>query len=560
MIELILLFLILVSIILSAGFFLSKLILINRYNSLEIYELGFLGIFFYTFLSTFLHLFFSLNEYLNLFIALFFFSYCFYSNFFTINNILKSKKNLLITLSFIIVIFMTIKYRPNGDYGFYHLPYIINLINEKVIFGLANIQVQFAWNSSWLNFSSMMYFPLTELKGTQLTNSILFFFILLFFFNETILNKNKINLSRYFIIFFSFYVIIKFSRVSEHGFDFPANFFLILSFYYFIKFFEQNEKEGIIKNFNLLMIFSLISITIKLSTFISPLLVFLSFLRILKKKINLKVFIRTFFLCGIFLLVWLTQQFIYSSCLVPFFEFTCLKSTIWFQNGLPEALYDATGAVNKSYREYLGDLTKKQYIEDFNWVNTWLKRNKIELLEHFAALIIPIFVLLIINLKNLELNLNKKTQLINFKFLLLLILSLGLFGLLIWFTRSPVIRFGIPYLYIILFFLIIVFLSSILNLKKINGLRLVLVLCLIFNFTKNIKRINNTSHQDSYFPSVLEVNYSNKEINNFNINYPDPIIISSQSRLCWSIPFICHIGKGENLKIEKKYNYIIIKN
>ena len=49
------------------------------------------------------------------------------------------------------------------------------------------------------------------------------------------------------------------------------------------------------------------------------------------------------------------------------------------------------------------------------------------------------------------------------------------------------------------------------------------------------------------------------KINEFTVNYPSPVEISSQSNLCWSIPFICHIGKGNNLEMQKKYNYLIIK-
>ncbi len=452
---------------------------------------------------------------------------------------------------------MTIKYKPNEDYGFYHLPYIVNLINEKAIFGLANLQAQFAWNSSWLNFSSMMYFPLFNFKGTQLTNSALFFFIILFFFKELRETENKFSLSNFFIIFFSFYGIIKFSRVSEHGFDFPANFFFLLAFYYFIKIFETNKNIKIIKYFSLLMIFSLISISIKFSTFLSPILVLIAFIKIIKNKIKLKKFLKPFLICCIFSIFWLSQQFIYSSCLVPFYEFTCLKTSSWFQNGLPQALYDVTGAVNKSYNQYNGDLTKEEYIKNFNWVKTWLARNQIELLEHFAAFIIPIIVLIFLNIKNLNIKLDFKT-IFNFK-ILFLIGIFGFLGFLVWFTRSPVIRFGIPYLYILLFFVVIFFTDKILNLRKIKYLEIIFILCLTFNFVKNTKRIMFDIEQDGYFPKILKINFSQIEINDFNINYPDPIEVSSQSNLCWSIPFICHIGKGKSLKIEKKHNYLIIK-
>ena len=49
-------------------------------------------------------------------------------------------------------------------------------------------------------------------------------------------------------------------------------------------------------------------------------------------------------------------------------------------------------------------------------------------------------------------------------------------------------------------------------------------------------------------------------INGYKVSYPDPIEVSTQSKLCWSIPFICHIGKGENIKITKLNNYLLIVN
>ena len=76
----------------------------------------------------------------------------------------------------------------------------------------------------------------------------------------------------------------------------------------------------------------------------------------------------------------------------------------------------------------------------------------------------------------------------------------------------------------------------------------------------NLLRINNIEFYGSYFPKILEINYSKKEVNDFIINFPDPEIISSQSRLCWSIPFICHIGKGNNIEIYKKNNYLMVIN
>ena len=79
---------------------------------------------------------------------------------------------------------MTLNYKPHEDYGFYHLPYIINLVNEKIIFGLANLQAQYAWNSSWLNFSSLLYLPIMKFKRYTIKQFYIIFFYSIIFFKR----------------------------------------------------------------------------------------------------------------------------------------------------------------------------------------------------------------------------------------------------------------------------------------------------------------------------------------------------------------------------------------
>ena len=181
MFELLIFFLLSILITLFSGTLASNILFKKKSNLLSLGEIGLIGITFYTFLSFLIHFFFPLNTTVNFIIA-----FSLLISFFLFNNFKSIKKSLseekvFIFISFLIVLIMTIKYKPNEDYGFYHLPYIINLISEKIIFGLSNIQPQFAWNSSWLNFSSLFNLPLMELKGILLSNSILYFFLLIFF-------------------------------------------------------------------------------------------------------------------------------------------------------------------------------------------------------------------------------------------------------------------------------------------------------------------------------------------------------------------------------------------
>jgi len=450
------------------------------------------------------------------------------------------------------------KYKPHEDYGYYHLPYIINLVSEKIIFGLSNLQPQFGWNSTWLNFSTLLYLPLLEIKGTQLSNSILLFFVFYMFLKELFSFNNKNKLSFLFIILLSSYVIIKFSRISAHGFDFPANIYSLLSLYYFIKIFEEKNTSNINKYFILILCFSLFAITIKLSAFATPILIIFIFLLINKKK-DLIIFIKSpLIFCFMFFLLWILQQFIFTGCFIPHFEFTCIQTVEWYTNDISNMISGLTGAVNKSFNTYEGDLTSIEYVQNFNWINTWFERHKIELIEHFLAAIIPFIILIIFNIKSSSNDENDILKsLINMKLFFIFISLFTIFGLVIWFTKSPVIRFGIPYLFSLIF-LISILITQILKINFKKGLYFVIILSVVFNISKNIDRIIKNNSKN-YWPHILNIDYSTKLQNGFEINYPNSKTNSHKAKLCWSVPYICSVSKGENLQFDKKFSYMFVK-
>jgi len=556
MIEIFLSLILLIFLVFISGFILSTSLFKLNYNDLEFYEIGLLGIIFLVFLSFVFHFFIPLNELSNsLLFILLILVFIFKINKIVFQNFLFHRK--LIFISFLVIFIMTLKYKPNEDYGYYHLPFIINLVSDKIIFGLSNLQPQFGWNSTWLNFSSIIYLPILKIKGTQLSNSILLFFVFCMFFKELHKTNNKKNISYLFILILSFYVIIKFSRISAHGFDFPANIYLLLSLFYFIKVFEEKNIHKINKYFILISCFSLFALTIKLSTFAGPILFIMTILIMYKKKIDFKKFKLPLIFCFFFFLLWVIQQFIFTGCLIPHFKFSCFSSLVWYTNDISKMISDLTGAVNKSFNLYKGDLSQAEYLQDFNWVSTWFERNKIELLEHLAAGLLPIIILCLINIRNLSNNDNKSFQLIKQKKLLLISLSFfTIFGLLIWFLKSPVIRFGVPYLFsfIFLFLVLLVHLTKI-RFKK--GVLFIFTLCLVFNLSKNLNRITK-SDSDTYWPEILNITYSTKLKNELKINYPDSKETNPKTKLCWSIPYICSISKGKNLIFDKKFSYTFI--
>ncbi len=542
---------------LFAGKILSNFLFKKDQRILELHELGFLGLILFTFISFFAHFFFPLNYFTNSFVILTIIV-LFVINFEKNIKIFKSINLKVLSISLIIIFIMTLKYKPNEDYGYYHLPYIITLISEKIVFGLSNLQSNFAWNSSWLNFSSMFYVPTLSLKGTQLSNSILYFFVIYFFLIEIINSKKIFNLSKIFLFFLACYSIIKFTRISEHGFDLPANIFLLLSSFYFIKLFEESKVNYIKKYFILSSSFSILSLTIKLSTFAGPFLIVSSLIYITKKKINLSFVKNSFIFFSLFLLFWLIQQTIYSGCLSSFFKFTCFENVSWYDESISNNVSQATGAVNKSFNAYSGILNREEYVQNLNWVSTWFYRNKIELLEHFIAYAIPviifvIFILIYNKSEKLLLKLNEK------KLFFISYFTFTILGLTIWFLKSPVIRFGIPYLFISCFLVTSYFINtiSLKNPRIKKGIYMILIISIFFNISKNLSRIANS--KNTIWPEILKPNYSSIIKDDFVINYPDSKNNFHKLKYCWSIPFICHIGKGVNLKIKKKRNYIFIE-
>ena len=146
----------------------------------------------------------------------------------------------LIIVFFLIPMFISQKYHE--DFGYYHLPYALSFIEEKIIFGFANIEQSYVYNSIWLNTSSLFFLNNKNFNFLTLPGYILFLSFILFSINQ-IISKKKISLSDFYLVTLIFYLILKFTRISEFGVDLPAIIFSILGIYYFFNFFETNLIE-----------------------------------------------------------------------------------------------------------------------------------------------------------------------------------------------------------------------------------------------------------------------------------------------------------------------------
>ena len=53
---------------------------------------------------------------------------------------------------------MYLSQKYHEDFGYYHLPYALAFLEEKIIFGFANDKSAYVYNSIWLNLISIFFF------------------------------------------------------------------------------------------------------------------------------------------------------------------------------------------------------------------------------------------------------------------------------------------------------------------------------------------------------------------------------------------------------------------
>ena len=539
------------------GLFLNQRVLNNNISG-SLGEVGILGLTFVSFYATIFHFFLPLSAHINISFHIVGIIYFFINCKSFIKNFKKFEYFFLI-LSLLFVLILFYLHKPNEDFGFYHLPYIVNFTNEKIIFGLSTLQVQQGWNSIWLNIHSAFVIDATDYTSVYLLNSIFFIFVVSIFTSEIIKNLKcqdpSFKIIFYFSLLFLLFFLIKFSRLNSYGLDVPGNFLLIIAVLYFFKTYESDKIN--INYFMLITIFILFSITIRISNLpFVTIIIYLFF----KNKLYTEVIYSKFFLfIVIFFSSWVIQQFIYIGCFIIPNELTCID-TSWHDSNFLKTFSEATITSNKSYQSYQGDLTSIQYHENFKWIPTWFSRNFTELSEYMITFCAPIIILLIsqrgqIIGNNKFINYNKD------KYILIatLIIAIG-----IWFYNSPVIRMGNHFIMLFIFSILISFnfFKKLINTEISNKIIFSLIFfSFLFSGAKNLIRISeikdNTENAPwpNFFKPLYKTTYNGNVSLNTVVPGDDP-----QTSVCWGTPFICSNKNFDDLELVRTPNgYILIK-
>jgi hypothetical protein len=484
--------------------------------------------------------------------------------FFLINckNFIKKFKKFeyfIFLLSLLYALILFYLHKPNEDFGFYHLPYIVNFTNEKIIFGLSSLQVQQGWNSIWLNIHSAFVIDTLDYTSVYLLNSIFFIFIVSIFTSEIIKNLKSqaynFKIIFYFSLSFLLFFLIKFSRLNSYGLDVPGNFLLIIAILYFFKTFESDKTN--VSYFMLITIFILFSITIRISNL--PFVIIIIYLFLKNKFYTQVIFSKFFLFIVIFFSSWAIQQFIYIGCFVIPNELTCFD-TSWYDKNFLKTFSEATITSNKSYQAYNGNLTSIQYHQNFRWIPTWFFRNLIELSEYIITFCAPIIVLLILKKSKMIKN-SKYLDYSNDLYILIttLIISIG-----IWFYNAPVIRMGNHFIMLFIFSVLINFnffkklINTEISQKTVYSL---IIFSLLFLGVKNLNRISKIENNigNEPWPNFYKPEYNTIYKDNVSLNTVIPGN-DPQASVCWGTPFICSTKNFKNLEFSRTLKgYLLIK-
>ncbi len=551
----------------SAGIFFSVNILdIKIKNETNIFKIALYGCIFLSFFGLLLNYFINLSKVINIIILISFLIYL----------IISQKKNLLkkvFTLSLLIAVccsFLIINdntYRP--DAGLYHLPYV-NIINtEKIIIGISNIHFRFGHTSIIQYISALNNNWIFSNNGVLLPTAIIYICFLFYLIYEIKFSNNK-NL-----IFFNFLILsflcLKLNRYSDFGNDAPAHIYYFLLTSLAFKYYKKLElsRMGEIAVISAYLVYN--KITLFLGSLVT--IIFLAF----KKKIyffNIKPII--FIL--LFTFIFFTKNFLVSGCAAFPIKKTCVSSFFWYDFGSnrgtnAEKTMFENEAWTKGWSDQKSNIkTYEQYLSDYDWIKVWFNghgKRTLNKLTPFLIFVIFIYIFILFNKNDYKVDRRKYYKNAEKNFILSLII-LNFTGILMWFLKFPVFRYG--YSYSILFIILLIVLLSYNKIESINIFKLkkkinyIMIFLIIILFTKNFIRIvknYDANYNQAPWPKIYSEDKKNLKKENIPVFIDGEIIYyySSNSTCYFNTAPCTHINFFQNsssqIKLKRKFGYKI---
>lgn len=545
--------LILISII-GYGLIFNRLFKLNL--SLKEFSLiGIIGLIFITFISFVTNIVVAHNfEHNILFLSIGITYFFLFDNYFFLKKIRKNKKK-LIQLFLIITFFSIINSmgKTHDDFGWYHLPYTLNLSQNKLQIGLGHFNHGFRTHSSLFYTNSLFYLPIIKNYSYNFAQSYLFFFTAFYFYQKLFDGRLNKLLNIFSILSFGF-ILIFFYRLAEHGTDRSGQILILLLTFMVLKF-MLDSKEKFYSEYRIFLIILTYIVTLK-SYFIIFGILLIPLIFINKKDIIFfkKTFdIKLISFLTLFIIFNYGIQFLNSGCILYPISFTCYENFIWsFKLQHVKDMnvwYElwSKGGANPNWRTEEDFLV---YINNFNWVSNWFENYFFNKFSDFL-LGLFLFVLIIFLFIKKEIshsNLKKKINLLYLLFLFLILLAL-------WFEKFPQLRYGGFIIVANIIFLSFCFFISNLNFnnKIYKSMRILSIIIIIIFSIRNIDRLKNEYKLYDY--NIISNAFYNIESKKFYTEIlNDNIKINISDGSCWITPQPC---THRNIKAKKINSYIV---
>ena len=523
-------------------------------KKLDFIDLTLTGLFCFGVSSVLINFFFPLNKLVNTFTYIIIILAYFY--------IFKLKKfnQIIIFALFVSIIstFMLIKtdvYNP--DSYLYHLPYIKILMEHKFIVGLANIHSRFGHVSIFQNISASNVNYINDVYGILTIQLCLFSAILLEFIKNIKENYyiKKFDIIFYFCFFSILFCLIRFYRFNDFGNDALVHLTTIVLIFYILNFSQFKRKLIILIPLTCVFLF-----TQKIFYLVILGIPFILFFFIKNIKNYIK---KNFYLIPIVLLFFL-KSFLTTGCVIYPLPISCFEQVDWYNinSGLNASNVSLSSeAWSKSWNTQT-KMSMTEYISGFNWFENW----KINHFDKTIKMKISIFIFVIIFSFIISYILEKNIKYIRkncisiIKNKLILIFSLYLIlCLIIWFLKFPIFRYGLSFIFYILF-LAFFFLTSTKIFNKIFIISLIGI-SLIFFISKNTQRIfsDNLSTKEKVFvKGINKKDFYKKKI--YSSNSDEFLFIYFSDGECGFYNSPCTNYFENSIKLKSYGKYKIITN
>ena len=522
---------------------------------------GFLGLFFLSIIASYSHIFIAHGYIFNMVVIT--------VGLILICNFLINSDFRLINLKYLIIIFLltflcVVISKTNEDFPYYHLPNSLQFAEQKLQFGLGNLNHGFKHISSIFMLMSLNYLPYFGINLFNLTNFIFLIFLIYFVIYEIYINKYlNHNISRIFLSLILILFLTKFSRLAEYGSDISG--LIIITIYLFLIFeiiFNKKLKYEILKLYlQLSVILIVFATTLKFILVIYS--IFFIIILFKRKKIFFSQILNlnSLLLSISAIVIFIFLNFTSTGCLIYPVERTCMSSYFtWALNAeLIEYMnlhYETWAKGGKGPNFNVNDPSK--YIDSLNWLGHWISIYFFTKVTDY--ILVTFLILLIFSLFfyreiffNKKITYNYKTDFLSFYITIIIIFFL-------WFFNFPTLRYaGYIIVYLLLIFPFIIIYNKYLNTTSKSFLKKISIIFLISYFVfmyKNFDRLNNElnipynqHHSFINFPYywVDSVKFEEKLINGIKVYLTNG--------MCWNVPSTCVRGI-ESINIKKMNNYI----